>query len=263
MLARTLFTCRPTRNWPVSPSGPGVGGDLAWSRKSTTWGCGTTSASRPHRRRISAAAPGVSVMSASAPPDQHVELRVVLAAGRVVRVAQVVDGEDERSSARGGRRRRTGPAVRGPRVEAEVHVGEVEVVALRPTPAPASPVATSAAGRSRSPRPAPDRSVGPVPRRPRARGGGCRGGQPAPRQPPGGWHPGAGSTSCAKEDRGHAWAHPGPPPPQCSHGGAGVLFLHFEHHPQGWWHALRVGTVASAAVTAPAARCLLPRRVKV
>ena len=69
MPARRLFTCRPmrsSRSRGPRPRAPRMAAARRITSRGTTWGCGTTTASRPQRARISAAAPCVSVISASA-----------------------------------------------------------------------------------------------------------------------------------------------------------------------------------------------------
>ncbi len=131
MLARRLFTCSPTRN------GPSLARGRRWREaivaRSTTCGCASTCAVRPHRRSISSAAPGVRVTTSSARRHQHVELGVVQVAAR--RGAGCAGrGRSARTSGRvrARRRRRRDRSARVERVEAEVDVEDVEVVPCDP-----------------------------------------------------------------------------------------------------------------------------------
>ena len=143
MLARRLLTCSPTRNCRRAVA----------RRRAARHGRQVDDVRvRQHERprgpsaaRISAAAPAVSVTRASAAGHQHVELRVVQRRVGVVRVAQVVDGVDERLA-----RARAGPPTSSREllgragVEPELQVEDVELVRARaPTPGRASPAATT------------------------------------------------------------------------------------------------------------------------
>ena len=183
MPARRLFTCRPmrsSRSHGPRPRTPRVAAARRITSRGTTWGCGTTTASRPQRARISAAAPCVSVISASAAGTRTSRWRSCASRSRWwgLRRSWTVktSGLPRRRSAATSSSRSVGAAG----VEAEVEVEDVEVVGLDPGGVEHHRGPPLLRGR---PRPAASGRAGaPDPSRPRARGDGRTRGWQAPRR---------------------------------------------------------------------------------
>ena len=141
------------------------------SRASTTCGCGRTSAARPQRARDLPGRAGRQRHHRGGVLEQDAELRLVQRRLGMVRVAQVVDRDDQRharrSSASASARSSAGVLASNPKCT--WNTSNASLVGRRPSPRRASPAATSprarapaGAGRRAAARPRRRRRIGQV-----------------------------------------------------------------------------------------------------